>query len=177
MPSKESIPQAKDPLLTGPGKRKGRKGTNDEIASRVEQVAGLIAKGLTPSQIAEVASKEWGVRSRSVTRYLRRAREWMLKAAGADRMELRSRMFTFYGQIMRGAKEKTRDKLQAAAQLCRLMGLDAPVEQRVGGMDGPPIKTSGTATKRTVLVLPENGFETLRKRITDHDGGDKSAGN
>ncbi len=176
MPSKESIPPHSGSQLNGPGLRKGRKGTNDEIESRVEQVAGLIAKGLTPSQITEAASKQWGVRSRSVARYLRRARAWMLKAAGADRTELRSRMFTFYGQIMRGSSEKTRDKLQAAAQLCRLMGLDAPVEQRVGGMDGPPIKTDGTLTKRTLLVLPENGFETLRQRINEA-GGNKSAGN
>lgn len=137
-----------------------RKASNAEVAARTEEVASMIAIGLTTSQIAKIVHDKYGLSERSIGMYMRRAKEYIRRAARTAREELRGRMMVFYETVMRG-KERTADRLRAAAQLCELMGLNAPAEQLVGGIAGQPIETSD-ASIPTVLVLPEQVLEDVR---------------
>ena len=140
-----------------PNQRRRRSSVSKlEYDRRLEQLAGLIAKGWGKSALYKVIFDQgWATTPYQAANYCRRALDWLARAAAMSREELRARVHLVYTRIIRSTPSDA-IRLRALAQLCDLWGLNAPSEQLIGGVPGQPVELTA---RPAVLVLPDNAAE------------------
>lgn len=110
---------------------------------------GLLAKCVNDCDIKRSVATKYGISTRSVERYLRRAREQMVAETGQPKDVLRAESVEFYRTVcqtqpVRGPDGEpplvtTRDRLLARERIDRVLGLEAPQKLEHSGRDGGPL--------------------------------------
>ncbi len=95
-----------------------KKGTNLEIQHRIDKVARLIVNAATTSQIEQYCADNYGVKSRQVAVYIKRAREIVREDYQIDRKDfLASRLGILDRVIQESLKSGQHSNAIGAARL------------------------------------------------------------
>tara|TARA_R110002111_G_scaffold254461_2_gene320102 strand:- start:2887 stop:3387 length:501 start_codon:yes stop_codon:yes gene_type:complete len=93
-------------------------------------VKKMLGMGKLPSEIKQAIAREFHLSTRSVERYMRRARREMIQHMEMHVKEHRSEAFYFYHQLMNEPKANLLVRLRARERIDKLMGLDLPYSAR-----------------------------------------------
>lgn len=149
-------PQKGKPCIN---KNRPGKVTQKEKEIRIEQLAKVIGgqKPLTKHEIRTFCEREWKLRWRQSDRYAAYARELLIKATSRSKTELVSEAWSFYESILRSPQSTIRDRMQARAEMNRLLGLYAPTGIRVADEQGKPLQA--VVAPVVNFIMPPNGRE------------------
>lgn len=104
--------------------------TASQKLERVATAARLLIRGLTPSEIFRYVSEHtnWRVCDRTVERYMREARDLLVKAAKEDIAYMRAVVLGRYHEIYQRALKKgdLSNANRATSNVAKLLGLNAP---------------------------------------------------
>ncbi len=93
----------------------------------VQLIKQLLSLGKHPSGIKQAVIREYDLASRSVERYITRARREMNKYLEVPIEQLRADSFVFYLSIINDSKILPRDRIRARERIDKLLGLEQPV--------------------------------------------------
>lgn len=108
-----------------------------ELENRINKVFDLLVMGANRATIIEYGKKEWGLQTRWIDEYIRRAREQIKEAAAIEREQMLGEAKERLHLVIRMAF-KSQDLarvIAAQAQLNTLYGLNAP-EKKIVSFDG-----------------------------------------
>lgn len=86
-----------------------------------------------------MVAAEYGISSRTVERYLRRAREQMVEETGQPKDVLRAESVEFYRTVCQDSDAEDRDRIKARERIDKVLGLEAPQQFEHSGRNGAPI--------------------------------------
>jgi transposase len=107
----------------------------EEIEARTLMVRRLLSQGKYDGEVKKTVAAHFKISARTVERYLRRARDEMVKEAGKDRGELRAEGYSFYREIRGNRKASDKDRLKAQERIDKLLGLEAPQKVQVSSAE------------------------------------------
>lgn len=155
----------------------GVKPTKAEHRKRLELVRNLLGRGLYDGEIKAIVGKRYGIKFRTVQRYLARAREDIRRETGRDFETLRGEAYETYRSIVSDQDAKPIERIKARERIDRLMGLEAPTKvapTTVAGEDLPPVQSQAAAIAQGLLDDPSY-VEYLRSRAAGEGDSDSGA--
>lgn len=146
--------------------------TREEFNRRIVLTRKLLATGTTPKEIVGLYMQAYSIGQRTVYKYISLAREDMVVESGKPRHEHIADAYTFYTELKRKSKDDN-VRFKAQKEICRLLGLNAPV--RISGADGQgPVQVQHAHLVVSVddLKMPLEERKKLLQAIRDR--GDSS---
>lgn len=139
----------------------------EEHEKRVSMAMYLLSNGARPGEVKRQLSAMFNVSPRSVERYMTRAREELVKMAGAeDQEELKGRLVFVCFRCIRDSNATWKEKLMAIDRICNMIrGLRAESRVELSGREGGPIEVAADF---------EREIEHIVK--AELEGGDEAAG-
>jgi len=131
-----------------------RHSTDAEIDARVEMCRKMIANGRYDGEIKRAVAAHFNASTRTVERYLRRARDEILAESGKPVIEHRAESLAFYQKVRADLKEATKDRLRAQERIDGLLALampSAPQRHELSGPGGKPMQTQDVPTDEAVM--------------------------
>ncbi|QDT98136.1 hypothetical protein [Gimesia aquarii] len=113
--------------LTSQGKTKL---TREQQIQLVHLVKHLLSLGKHPLEIKRAVTLEFSLSTRSIDRYITRARREMVERLEVPIEQLRAESFFFYVSVINDAKSTQRERLRARERIDKLLGLDKPIQSR-----------------------------------------------
>ena len=117
----ETIGQEQPPAEATP-----RKTTHAERVRRVSIVIRMLLEGRRTGEVKKYCQKHWGIRHTQALRYVRYARDELMRQTGQPKEQLQADSFAWYLSVLRSTKAKVSDKISARKAADELMGLQAP---------------------------------------------------
>lgn len=111
-----------------------------EKTARIEYCRQLVAAGHYDGEVKRLAAEEFKISTRSVERYLKRARELILAESEKPKTEHRATSLAFYQKVVANENEETRNRLRAQQRIDELLALELPKTinlQHSGNPDNP----------------------------------------
>ncbi|QDU11626.1 hypothetical protein [Gimesia aquarii] len=96
----------------------------------VQLVKHLLSLGKHPLEIKRAVTLEFNLSTRSINRYIARARHEMVERLEVPIEQLRAESFFFYVSVINDAKSTQRERLRARERIDKLLGLDKPAQSR-----------------------------------------------
>jgi hypothetical protein len=122
------------------------KATNAVIEQRVEEVAFLLARGASKTQMHETIGVKHNLHWRTVDVYIVRARKLLRDRSNRSREDVRGDAVAFYQSVLLSAKTTTVEKIKAQTRLDEIFGIDAPQRTELSGPEGQPMKLETEST-------------------------------
>jgi len=136
---------------------KHRKPNAEECEKIQNVVIRLLGFGKQRTEIKNAIAAKYGLRPRSVERYLCQAKELMLAETGKSGNEHRADGYYFYLSIVRDENQSTKDRLKARERIDKLLGLE--LQQSEAMEQGTTINVSWDSLIDGTKKLPSNIIE------------------
>ena len=129
-----------------------------ERRRRIELIVRMLASGYRHGEIKQQLARAYGMKPRSIERYITAAKKEMVEAVEAeDKNEIVSRHVEFYRQCLRDTSAEWRDRLRAAQQLEQLMSLQQATRVELTGKDGGPVEYQYADLEREITEIMSGG--------------------
>lgn len=104
-----------------------RKISKEQQTQLVQLIIKMLNMRKYTSEIKQAIAQEYGLATRSVERYIARARKEIVQDTNLSVDEHRGEAFHFYRSIINDANSTRRERLQARERIDKLLGLDIHV--------------------------------------------------
>lgn len=114
-------------------RKKGIRPTKAEYRARVHGALDLLQAGHVDTEIKRILSERYNIHRNSVPRYLRRARDILLKQLGRPEEEHKAEAYYIYRGVLINEKSTTTERLKAQERIDKLLGLEGPIRYELLG--------------------------------------------
>ena len=142
-----------------------RQPTSDELDARIDMCRQLISAGHYDGEVKSKVATHFNLSPRTVERYLRRARDLMIKETGKPQIEHRAESLAFYQHVRKKHEEETRDRIRAQERIDKLLGLETPQRVEMSGPGGGPMEHDVVTMSRDEMIARVRALEA--KALTD----------
>lgn len=153
----------------GNPRKKAIKPTRAEYRERVDICRQLLCAHQTDGAIKKAVAVRYDISTRSVERYLRRARDILLDEINKTPDEMRSMSYETYRKIISDPNAHQHNIIAAQKQMDKLFGLNGPIKVAQTDTEGNDLNSLSEARDEISAIL-----SALRKRA---GGSPAPAGN
>ena len=131
--------------------------TKQERRDRLEMARKLLSQRLSNGEAKRVMSRKYNMSTRSVERYLHRARSLLLLESGKTASTHRSEAYNFYASIVGDPKMAPRERIRTQERIDKLLALEGPIKVAQTNAEGydTPTTEARDAFNRLLVTLQE----------------------
>lgn len=139
--------------------------SKEQQTQLVQLIKHLLSLGKHPTEIKRAVVREYDLASRSVERYITRARREMTKCFEVPIEQLRAEAIFFYISIINDTKSQQRERLRARERIDKLLGLDKYVHSQYN-------ISKITLTREKLKSMTDEELEETHQRLLKECGLD-----